>query len=195
VVLGAFLVSVSALAGAILVESLTETVPVLAAAADLDPGQIITEQDLQVIELSELGAAPTVAVGEQATVLGLAARGPIPAGTILNPGLFIDASRSVPAGRAVVGAALDPGAAAGSGLRSGDRVDVLGTRPAAAGSDTDGATATAQVLTSGTVWAVEQPDAGSAGRIVVTLLVPLEDRAPVVQAAADDRLRLARIPG
>jgi pilus assembly protein CpaB len=195
VVFGLLLMAASGLVGALLVGSLTTTVPVLAAAADLEPGQVVTAGDLRVVELSELGSAASIAVDEQATVIGLAARGPVPAGTILNPGLFVAPAAVIPDGMAVVGATLEPGAAAGSSIRPGDRVDVLGTSPPAAGLETTGGAGAADVLATGTVWGVEPPAPGSAGRIVVTLLVPAEEHAAVAQAASDDRLRLARVPG
>lgn len=190
VIIGVALVVAAALAGAVVFGTLTSTVTVLAAADDIEPGQVITEGDLQVVELSELGDAAVMPVAEQSRIVGQAARGPIPAGTILNRQLFVAADQVVPPGLAIVGASLDPGAAAGSRLRPGDRVDVLGVAATGSGLD-QGNSDRAQVLADGTVWAVESPSPGSAGRIVVTVLVPIDKHVEVAQAAADDRLRLA----
>ena len=47
--------------------------------------------------------------GQQDLIVGRAARGPIPAGTVLNTDLFAERAEVIPAGQVVVGVALEPG--------------------------------------------------------------------------------------
>ena len=191
VVVGLLLVAGAGLAGALLSTSLTRHTPVLAAGRDLEPGEVVEPSDLLAVELSGFSEAAVVSVDQQELVVGQAVRGYVPAGTILNTELFVAPAAAVPTGMSVVGATLDPGAAVGYGVRSGQRVDARGVRRET-GLDS-AADAEAAVLATGTVWTVEPPAPGTAGRIVVTLLVPADSRTAVAQAAADDRLRLALV--
>jgi len=190
VVIGLLFVALAGLAGALVYGSLTTTVAVLAAGNDLEPGQTVTATDLRVVELANLGDAATIAVADQAGVIGRVARGPIPAGTLLNDGLFGAPGSAVPPGMAVVGAALEPGAAPGPDLRAGDLVDVLAVAAVTTGLERPG-DIQALVIAPATIWSVERPDGSVGGRIVVSLLVPSDSQTAVAQAAADDRLRLA----
>lgn len=190
VIVGLLCVALAALVGALVYGSLTTTVAVLAASNDLEPGQTVTATDLRVVELSNLGDAATIGVADQERVIGRVARGPIPAGTLLNDGLFGAPGTAIPPGMAVVGAALEPGAAPGPDLRAGDLVDVLGVAGPTSGLDRPGE-AEAIVIAPATVWSVERPDGTVGGRLVVSLLVPSDTQTAVAQAAADDRLRLA----
>lgn len=193
VLVGLLLVALAALAGALTFGSLTSTTSVVVASRDLGPGDVVTAGDLRVVEIATFSGGATVAAGNQDLLIGAVARGPIPAGTILNPGLFVEVGSVVPEGMVVLGAALDRGASPGSSLRAGDRVDVLGVVPTSALGDSVGAEAT--ILADGTIWSVEQPDAAIGGRLVVSLLVPVDRQASVAQAAADDRLRLSLTAG
>ncbi len=194
VVGGLLCVALAALVGALLFSSLTTTVSVLAADTVLEPGQIVTANDLRVVELSNLGDAAIVRVEEQSTIVGSVARGPIPAGTVLSRGLFGDRGTAVAEGMAVVGTALEAGAVPGSDLQAGDRVVVLGVGSGLSGLDRP-ADSEALVLAEATVWAVEHPGGGLGGRTVVSLLIPIETQTVVAQAAADDRIRLSLVSG
>jgi Flp pilus assembly protein CpaB len=189
-VAGVGLVVLAMLLGAWVFASQASTVQVLVAAGDLDAGEVIDAADLQVVELSRTGGLRAVQPSQQDLLVGRATRGPIPAGTVLNTGLVVDARQSVPAGEVVVGVALDPGASPSTQLSPGDRVEIVEVAPTVAGSTTEAPAAT--VLATGTVWAVEPIGTGasSAGRVWVSLLVPQATHGPVAQAAADGRLRL-----
>lgn len=189
VLVGGLFVGAAALLGAVVVGALTTTVGVLAAAVDLRPGQVIEAGDLRVVELTDLGDAATIVAADQSLVVGRTARGPIPAGTILSPGLFAAPGTAVPPGQVVVGAQLEPGAAPGPDLRAGDQVDLLVVSGAATGV-ADEPTG-ARVIGPGTIWSVERPVDGVGGRLVVSVLVAVERQTDVAQAAADGRLRLA----
>ncbi|MFV0259850.1 MAG: SAF domain-containing protein, partial [Acidimicrobiales bacterium] len=168
---------------------------VLVAAADLEPGAVVGPSDVRAVELADSGGLPVVAADEQAAVVGQVSRGPIPAGTVLNPGLVTSPGAAVPAGQAIVGASLEPGAAGGTSIAAGDVVRALGAEPNPGGLATARGATAATVLAEGRVWSVEPPTSGSAGRLVITVSVPEDEAAAVAQAAADGRLRLIRVNG
>ncbi len=194
VLIGLLCIAGAALGGALLYGSVTSTTLVLAADRDLPAGHVVTPADLRAVELSGLTDVATIAVDDQALILGQEARGPVPAGTVLNTEMFGDQGSAIPAGMAVVGAALDPGAAPGPSLRAGDRVQVLAITNGLSGLDLP-ADAEATVVTAASVWSVEAPEGGLGGSYVVSLLVPIEAQTVVAQAAADGRLRLALVGG
>lgn len=194
VVLGLLFVALAALGGALVFGGLTDTTSVVVVGVDLEPGQVVEPGDLRVVELSNLGDAVTLSATEQGRVVGRVARGPVPAGTVVHPDLFGPPGSAIPTGMAVVGAALEPGAAPGPDLRAGDRIDVLGVAGGGSGLEAR-AEVEALVLATGSVWSVERPGGVAGGRLVVSMLVPAETRTVVAQAAADDRLRLALVAG
>jgi hypothetical protein len=162
---------------------------VLVAARDMSPGEVLSGSDVRVVEVGQLGDVRAVMSSQEDLVVGRAARGPIPAGTILNTGLFAARDEAVPAGQVVVGAALDPGATPTARLAAGDRVDLLVV--AATTSGADAASAQAQRLGSGSVWSLAQASSAASGKVFVSLLVPAEVQTSVAQAASEGRLRLA----
>ena len=190
VVAGVTLVAVAALLGAWVFAATSDTMRVMVAARDVAPGEVISPADLRVVELGLSGSVRAIQPDQQDLIVGQAARGPIPAGTVLNTDLFADREQVIPGGEVVVGAALAAGAAPTAGLAAGDRVNVLGVVKST-GAATDGQPE-AIVLTTGTVWSVQQPAAGggSAGWWV-SLLIPERAQTAVAQAAADGLLRLS----
>jgi Flp pilus assembly protein CpaB len=191
VVAGVAMVAMAALIGAWVFTATSDTMRVVVAARDLAPGEAITATDLRVAELGRSGDVRAIQPEQQGLILGQAARGPIPAGTVLNTDLFADREQVIPVGQVVVGAALAPGAAPTAGLAAGDRVYLLGVVKAAG---TGEAGADARVLATGSVWSVVEPTAsgGSAGWWV-SLLIPEESQNTVAQAAADGLLRLSLV--
>lgn len=188
---GVGLVVLAMLLGAWVFAAQSSTVSVLVAANDLDAGEVVSAGDLRVVELSRTGSLRAVQPSQQDLLLGRAARGPIPAGTVMNTGLVADAGTVVPSGKVVVGVALDPGASPSGQLTAGDLVEVLAVARAVPGATTD-PSATAQVVAMGSVWSVESIGTGSssAGRAWVSLLIPQDSHAQVAQAASEGRLRL-----
>lgn len=187
---GVGLVVLAMLLGAWVFAAQSSTVSVLVAADDLDAGEVVTAGDLRVVELSRTNSLRAVQPSQQDLLVGLAARGPIPAGTVMNTGLVADAGTVVPAGKVVVGVALDPGASPTGQLSAGDVVEVLAVARAVPGATADGAVAA--VVATGSVWSVESIGTGSssAGRAWVSLLIPQGAHAQVAQAASEGRLRL-----
>ena len=191
---GALIVAASALAGALLVASLTSSTAVLVASHDLEPGRALIDGDLRVVEIGSVTGIDVVTVDQAHLLLGAHPAAPVPAGTVLNPSLFTDGEQRTPPGTVVLGATMDPGAAAGGVLAPGDRVVALGVwnsdRLTPADADEPSVQRAAVPLTEATVWAIDD-DPVYTGVQVVSLLVPDEHQATVAQAAADGRLRLA----
>lgn len=194
VLLGTLLVGVSALLGAWVFTATSERMSVMVAARDIEPGEVIHAGDLRVVEMGRTGGLRAIQPSQQDLILGRAARGPVPAGTVLNTDLFAAAGQTIPAGHVVVGAALEPGAAPVAGLRAGDRVDVLGVERTSVAVSDVGEAAVAELLAAGSVWSVEPVGSGAAtSRLWVSIVVPIEAQGAVAQAAADGLLRLSLV--
>lgn len=189
VLLGVVLVGAAALIGGWAFSSSTTRISIIVAGRDLSPGEVVTAADLRVVEIGSTGEMRAIQSSQQALVIGQAARSPIPAGTVLNTDLFVEAGTAIPAGFVVVGAELDPGAAPVAGLAAGDTVDVIGVVKGAAASESS-----ATVITRATIWSVGPASASSSSAGTwVSLLVPAERQTDVAQAAADEVLRLALV--
>ena len=189
-ILGVVMVGVAALLTAWLFTASNRRISVLVAARDLNPGDVLHASDVRVVEVGNAGAMRAVRPSEQALIVGRTARGPLPAGTVLNAGLFADRDQVVPAGFSVVGAALDAGAAPSGTMRVGDRVTLLAAAKAANAPAT-GPAPTATVLGTGSVWSVQALGSGSStSKWWVAVLVPDLVQQDVAQAAADGRLRI-----
>ena len=193
VLLGALLVGVAALLGAWVFAATSERMSVVVAGRDLQPGEVIDVGDLRVVEMGRSAELRAVLSSQQDLLIGRAARGPIPAGTVLNTDLVGERAGVIPPGMVVVGAALEPGAAPVSGLSAGDRVQVLGVvKTTATGAGTVGPVAS--LLAAGSVWSVEPAASGSvSSKLWVSILVPADTQPAVAQAAADGRLRLSLV--
>jgi Flp pilus assembly protein CpaB len=192
VVFGAVMVGIAMLLGVWVFTTSSQRISVMVAARDIPPGKVIEPTDMRVVEMGRTGGLRAIQPSQQQLVIGQAARGPIPEGTVLNTGLFASRDRVVPAGQVVVGAALEPGAAPGAGLAAGDRVDMLAVAKATGAPI--GASPVASVVASGTVWSVQPLGQGPASaKLVVSVLVPAEAQAVVAQAASDGRLRLSLV--
>lgn len=195
VLIGSLLVGLSALMGAWVFSATSERISVMVASRDIEPGEVIEAADLRVVEMGATGELRAIQPSQQDLIVGREARGPIPAGTVLNTDLFGGQGQTIPAGMVVVGASLEAGAAPTSGLRAGDRVDVLGVERTT-GAPLEGAPAqpSAQLIASGTVWSVERPSNNSSSPTLwVSILVPAATQGAVAQAAADGLLRLSLV--
>jgi hypothetical protein len=195
VAFGVVLVGLAALLGAWVFTTTSHRLSIVVASHDILPGEIVTAADFRVVEMGQTGGVRAIQSSQQDLIIGQAARGPIPEGTILNTGLFSQRSDVVPAGQAVVGAELDPGAVPTSALQAGDHVELLGVVKATA-TDSAGAAPSAISLGAGTVWSVERARSSStSSKLWVSLLIPKDGQAAVAQAASDGLLRLSLVGG
>jgi Flp pilus assembly protein CpaB len=185
--LGVLLVAGCALAAVLLARSGQNTVDVVVAAHDLQPGQPIGSGDLRTTQVSTSTNATFVSAAHLAGLVGQAPRGFVPAGTPLNPDM-IAAGATLSAGEDVVGAVLAPGAMPVGGLRPGDVVEVMVTSKA-----TGASAAPPGSLGRAVVYEVA-PSAGDNGADMwVSLRQPTSLGLRIAQAAADGTLRLALV--
>ncbi len=185
------MVGLSALLGAYVFGTISDTIQVTVADRDLDPGEAIGAEDLRVVEMGRTDEFRAIQPFQQDLIIGLAPLGPIPEGTMLNTGLFVSTASVVPAGKVVVGSSLSAGAVPTASLGAADKVVILAASPQAiSGSD---AQPSATVLGEATVWSVrgEASTTGESGRVWVALLIDESLQSEVAQAAADGQLRLA----
>ena len=190
-ILGVVMVGLGGLIGGWLFTVSSQRISVVVAARDLNPGDVVQATDLRVVEVGSAGALRAVRPSEQSLLVGRTVRGPLPAGTVLNTGLLADRDQVVPAGFAVVGAALDAGAAPTGTMRVSDRVTLLAAARTTGGSAA-GPAPTATLLGVGSIWSVEALGTGaSTAKWWVAVLVPDSLQADVAQAAADGRLRIS----
>lgn len=154
----------------------TATRPVLVAAVDLAPGDVVADNDLRVVDIASDGAFSSVAAAERSSLVGRRARTSVAKGTVVYAGLFASGA-SVPDGQVVVGAALTAGELPVATLQPGDRVRVLDVADSGGG-----------VVAEAVVFDV-RPLASQGGQFV-SLRVAAADGAAVAEAAAGGRLRL-----
>lgn len=188
---GALAVLFAAALGGWVFTTSTSTISIMVMARDVEAGEVVTATDLRAVEVGHFADARAVQPHQQELVVGLAARGPLAEGTVINTDLLVARSQVIPDGMAVVGAELEPGAAPAGAFEPGDRVALLGTQRVS--SVTDEAPDEADLLTEGSLWAIERPEGSYSGRVVVAFLVPEESQGRVAQAAADGRLRIALV--
>ncbi len=193
IALGVLITGLAGLLGAYVFSVATDTISVVVAARDLDPGEVLGSADVRIVEMGRTGELRAVTAAQQDLVVGRAARGPVPAGTILNTRLFVGADAAIPSGKVVVGGAFGAGAVPTGSLRAGDGLQLLRVateREQLSSSAPTGPSAT--LLGEAAVWSVEgEASTDSRSQVVwVSLLIDVELQGAVAQAAADDVLRL-----
>ena len=187
---GGLFILLAGLIGASLFASLRSSTPVLVLRTDIDAGDVLTADQLIVVELGTdgLGQLAYLPADRQDTIVGLTALGPVPSGTLVSPAMFGTRTEVIPAGHAVVGVVLDRGALPAGVIQAGDEVELI------AAADitplTEGAVA--DVIGRARVWVVEPATELERGTSVS--LVVASDLVPAVaQAAADERLRVGLV--
>jgi hypothetical protein len=192
VALGLLLLVMSILGFALWSVQQSQRTPVLVAAVPIGAGEEIQRVDLVLVSVGAEAGLTVLGADEVDQVVGRVARGPIPRGTPLSPALVVSASEAVPAGRAVVGAALAPGEYPTSTLRAGDRVRLVDTTVAGSAGRA-GSHDEVVELGEATIWTVEPLDASARSELFVSLLVAENDAASISDVVARDQLRLVLI--
>lgn len=192
-VAGVLMVAFAALLGAWAFTAATDTIQVVVAARDLDVGNELEVRDLRVVEMGRTRNLRAIQPAQQDLIVGRAARGPIPAGTVLNTGLFVDRDEVLPPGTVVVGVSLGAGELAAPSVVAGDSVRLIAVTRAGAGSQL---AEEPEVLGEATVWSLtgEASTSASSERIWLSLLVAEQLQTAVAQAAADEVLRVVLTP-
>ena len=186
IALGVILVLAGALLFGLMVQSAGDRVPVVVAARDIDPGQVIEASDLRVVDAAIDGRAATVPASERSALVGKTAAMRIPAGSLVSRAHFADGS-VLADGRVVVGALLGPGGLPVPNLRAGDEVLLLAARDVEAAEDD------AEPLGIATVYLVTP--GSQSGTQFVSLAVDERIAQRVADAGAAQLLRLVLRPG
>lgn len=189
VLLGVLLVGACALGAVLFARSGQNSVDVVVAARDLQPGQAIGAGDLRTTQVSTGTNASFVSASHLAELVGQSTRGFVPAGTPMNLGM-IQAGTALAPGEDVVGAVLAPGAMPVGGLRPGDVVEVLVMSKA-----TDASAAPPADVGRAVVYEVVPSSTGNGDGVWVSLRQPASLGLRIAQAAANGTLRLALAGG
>lgn len=187
IVLGVLIIAGCALTAAVWAGRVAQRSPVLVLARPVEHGQLLAVEDLSTVSVAVDGQVALIPAAAAEELVGRAAAGALPAGTLLteqmvtsDPGLAVDDR--------VVGLALDPGEYPTSVLRPGDEVMVLRTPPPATGGGEE-LGAAAVLVPRATVYAVQPLDEASTS-VLVSVLVDESSAAPIAAAASQDRVRL-----
>lgn len=174
------LVGLGALGSVVLFSQASARQPVLALAAPLSRGDVVSAEDLRVAYVGSDDPVLTVSPDELASLVGLVALTDLELGTIVAPGYFA-ARMAVEAGEGVVGVSLAPGAYPSVHLSSGDVVDVVDSE------SPEGVVARGAVI-------FDVAELGVQGQRLVSLLLD-SDTAAAVARVPEDRLRLVLVAG
>ncbi len=176
---GVVVLATAAVLAVMVYGNLGHRTPALAAARAVSPGQIVTDTDLKVVNVSADPGVELVPASQRSAIVGRRATGGLVPGALLAPGSVTDGP-SLPPGSTLVGTVLKPGQYP-IGLREGDVVEVL-----IAGGDS-GSPGSSGAVTA-TVAAISSrsgPD-GTA----VSLAVPSDSAPALARAGAESRLLL-----
>jgi hypothetical protein len=178
---GAVLLTISAILAVLVYGNLGDRSAVLAAAAEIRPGQMIEESDVKVVRVAADPDVATVPASRRADIVGKRAAVGLTPGSLLAPE-SVTAGPGVPAGNTIIGAVVKPGQYP-IGLREGDEIVVL---VVSEGSENSSGVEAVIVSVSsrsgpeGTAIALAVPSAnasalaraGAQGRLILTRPVP-----------------------
>jgi hypothetical protein len=187
VLLGALVLAVGALGGAVVLGNAGHRHPLVVAAQPVAVGEVIQARDLTTARIATDAGVATIPASDEASLVGRAAAVALVPGAVVAPA-DVASGPQLGSAQAVVGATLKEGQAP-LGLRAGDTVLIV-PMPSQQQSST---AATPQTPWSGTVVAVAPvPDSG--GSITVSLAVLPDAAATVAVAGAQGDLALVLEP-
>ena len=174
---GAALLAVSAVLAMLVYGNLGDRKAVLAAAADVRPGEVIESADLRVVRVAAEGDVATVPASRMGDIVGKRASVGLATGSLLAPSSVTEGPPVAP-GSTVIGAVVKPGQYP-IGLRPGDGVVVLVAADGGEGgggidavivsvSSRTGAEGTAIALGVPSASAPSLARAGAQGRLILT---------------------------
>lgn len=194
IILGVLVLVVSALASLYVFTSSTERSEVLAVSGLVERGDVVTADDLVVVEVGSDDALVTMSRDRTGEVIGRVALVDLPTGSLVTPAQLADVGGLAP-GDGVVGLDLTAGAVPSLRLAPGSTVAVILT-PAAgdvnAAVTDGGAGELGEVLVEAAV-VVEVVPLGSQGRLFVGLSMTEDEASAVSVAAAVGRVRLVQV--
>lgn len=177
------LVALGSLGVWFVVSNLRDTVAVVALRNDVPRGATITAQDLTTVDINPEPALRTVPASQLAQLVGKRAAVDLPAGVLLPPAAVAD-TITPPAGKSVVGLALDPGQMPAIELKVGDKVRIISTP-----KDQDDPPTNAPAVTV-TAEVVSSTALADTSKTRVDVLVSEQDAAKVAAISATNRVAL-----
>lgn len=187
---GVLLVAVCAMSALWWQASSTERQPVLALRNDVERGQVIELDDLQVVGIDSDQPIEVLGDTQSAAIIGRVARTDLAAGSLVTRSLFSDGS-ALGVGEGVAGIALEAGQFPSLSLSPGDVVAVVLTpSPGDPRAFDDNLEATVLVERAAVV---EVAQVGVQGGLFVSIQVDEADAARVAAAAATNRVRLIQV--
>jgi Flp pilus assembly protein CpaB len=189
VILGLVLMLAALLGGASVIRHARQRVPVLAAAATVQPGQVISDKDLRVIEFSPEPGVATVSASERASLVGKVAAEPLYPGKLLTA-RSITSGPPVPAGYVAMSLAAKSERAVAGGLRSGDRVAIVATsRPGQPDARS------LLLFPDLRVLSVVTGSGAESDRVIVTVMVRPEEARMLAEARHGGEVDFLLLPG
>lgn len=161
-------------------------VAVVAAARDIPVGHAIIRADLTTTEVA--GGVTAVSAAHLDGLVGKTAAVEIVPDTLIQQAM-VTTRAGLGASQAVVGVAVGPGQVPPTGLRPGDRVEVL----ALPGQQDTAKPVAPTVLTDDALVVDEQPNPASAGGMLVSLMVPKTAAAGVAAASSAESIALVQV--
>ncbi len=164
-----------------------ERSPVLVAGRAIEAGQIITQEDVRVVQLTVDPGINLLGRDQQDLIVGQQARTAIRPGTPFTEELTV-VGESLPDGAAVVGAVLDAGEYPATAIGLGDGVLLMEIGLVGGGEQSE-----SREIGTAEVWAIERLENQSEPRYFVSFIVPAELQLEVATASGQDRLRVSLV--
>jgi Flp pilus assembly protein CpaB len=139
-----------ALAALMLAAGDRDRTPVVALAADVARGQVLTEADLSTVYMESDSAIATTPSEDREGLVGRAALSDLPSGSLVTAGQLGDPVEVLEAGAGTVGLTLEAGQLPSLRLAPGDEVSVVAAGDATSGREPG------DVVRSGVVVAIEE---------------------------------------
>lgn len=189
VAVGLLLMVVAVVGGASLIKSAQARVPVLVAAATIEPGAVIEASDVRIAEASLSGGIAYLPASMKDSIVGRVATEPLSEGRLLTPNSVSDAP-PLPPGMVAMSLHLKPERATGGSLRAGDQVAVIASR-----APGRGAAQTTILFPSIAVLAVGHGAPEEGGGVLVTLRLRLEEARALAEARTAGEIDLVLLAG
>jgi Flp pilus assembly protein CpaB len=150
-------------------------IPVLVAAQNVEPGEVIERPDLRVADISVSSVVAYIGATRQSEIVGTIATEPLWPGKILGP-RSVAGSFDLPAGYVSMSVALKPSRAAAGSLRSGDHVAVISS-PSPERSEP-----TTILFPDVVVQSVRQAQTSEGSSLIVAIRLRLEEARALAEA-------------
>ena len=183
---GLFVIAVFALAGAWFYADSNDREAVIAVRNSIERGQVVTVDDLRVVQVDSDDQLNLLGRDESGLVVGRIALTDLAAGTLVTPEQFA-ASGLIEPGEGIVGLALDPGEYPSLSIQPGDVVSVVQVPRA---SDTG---ESAELVLVAEAEVVDVGPIGVRNQLFISLSTTRESAGEVAAAAAQDRVRLIQV--